>query len=235
MFKNHVLKAVTLGSIITSLFLTSCNRKNDHHSLCHAPLDLTAHTTITNAERPRDYLSTTYANLLIEIDYDSEQPPDGNVLLTYKQKLLERIQQKNISFTLNKIPRINCNNSLTIDTLVTAETVYRDQKTGAGTLTLYVLWLEETFNNYAGINYSPSSIALLDIRHDNSQQLSILMHETGHILGLVGFRTPVTSQHQTTDKLHCSTKGCVMEPIINKNNVSYCTPCINDLQAADGR
>ncbi|MBI4141563.1 hypothetical protein HY484_01405 [Candidatus Woesearchaeota archaeon] len=230
----RLTQRITTLILGTALTLIGC--KDSRHK--QPPPDCI--TTYSQSIRPyrsnensQEYLGQTYANLLIEIDYDTLTAPEQTLLDKYRQKISERIQQKNISFRIDKINPFGCN-TITIDDLAFAENITRDENTGAGTITIHVYWLTEKIgDNIVGVQYGPSSIALLRMPRNNTETLTALLHETGHVLGLVNKGIPALTNH-TTDKFHCSTLNCIMEPKINYSD-NYCQPCIDDIIAAGGR
>jgi hypothetical protein len=70
---------------------------------------------------------------------------------------------------------------------------------------------------------------------------AVLVHEAGHLCGLVGLGAPLTSVHQDPySSGHCLTPGCLMQSTsgwwtIANGTADYCSACVADLQALGGR
>ena len=217
------ITALILG---TTLFISNCK---DTYSPQNNKIWLQKQTT----ETPQDYLKPSYANLLVEIDYDTTTPPDTETLNAYKEEILKRIQPKNITFRTDKIMPFGPE-TLTVNDLEQQEKITRDEYTGAGTITLHVYWLTKNIGTtYAGFQYTPSSIALFNMPQENDYTLSILLHETGHIMGLVNKGTQQQTEH-SADMIHCATPNCVMEKVVNRGK-TYCQNCIDDIIAEGGK
>ena len=200
-------------------------------------LDLAAVKAPAYAETPFDYLGAKYARLVVEVSYDTAEPPAASILAAIREKIAPRMQAKDVAFKVAPMLHLTADGTApTRAQLDAAEVATRSELTGAGTITLHILWLDEPMLNYAGLEIGPSSFAVLAApSFDAAQQRDILVHETGHILGLVSNGIPVQDKHHVAaDQAHCNTAGCVMSPVLGQGH-EFCAACIEDLTACGGR
>lgn len=63
-----------------------------------------------------------------------------------------------------------------------------------------------------------------------------LVHEAGHVLGLVGLGAPQVVVHEASHHAgHCATPGCVMGWSADERATDFCERCKDDLRAIGGR
>jgi hypothetical protein len=75
---------------------------------------------------------------------------------------------------------------------------------------------------------------------------AVLLHESGHLLGLVGHGTPALTRHEDPSwPAHCTNEGCLMaaqssswglvSTSLDLGRVGFCEACLADLRANGGR
>lgn len=201
-----------------------------------------------------------YSQLQVEIDYMAGYEPTQEALSSLETFLTERLNKDNITINTNEIPARG-DGPYSTDMITTIEEEERDNYTEAGSSTLhaYILIVDGEFtdnSNVLGIAYWNTSMALFGEAIDNisgsgptspSQEQvesTVLRHEVGHNMGLVGNGTPTQSDHKTDGSAHCTTDECLMAPSVRTGdifqNLSGEVPkldqyCLEDLQANGGK
>ena len=208
--------------------------------------------------------SDQYTTLQIEIDYMQGYEPTQDALNSLETFLQNRLNKSSITFNLSEIPARNEGPYSTND-VAEIEDQERDNYTEAGSSTLhaYFLILDGDFDdaqqgqsNVLGIAYFNTSMALFGSRIDDisggatqpSQtqvQATVLRHEIGHNLGLVGIGSPHPSGQQAHQEgSHCTVDECLMKASVQTGdifqNIGGEVPdldplCIEDLQANGGK
>ncbi len=208
--------------------------------------------------------SDTYSNLEIELDYMEGYAPKQESIKSLQTFLEERLNKSNISINTSEIPA-RSDGPYTTDMITTIEEEERDNYTEAGNSTLhaYIVIVDGRFNdgedsesNVLGIAYWNTSMALFGETIANisgsgfgspSQkqvESTVLRHEVGHNMGLVGNGTPTQTDHKTDDSAHCTSEECLMAPSVRTGDIfqnlsgevpSLDDACIQDLQANGGK
>ena len=78
-------------------------------------------------------------------------------------------------------------------------------------------------------------------------EAAVILHEVGHLMGVVGMGAPITALHQDGFAFgHCRNRGCIMGALHDgwirvewfggtSDEPDFCTDCAADLRAAGGR
>jgi hypothetical protein len=204
-----------------------------------------------------------YASLQIEIDYMEGYEPTEQGLNSLTAFLESRLNKDNISYTTTQIAARG-EAPYTSENIVAIEEEERDNYTegGSNTLHVYFLILDGEFeqSNVLGVAYYNTSMALFgqtieeisgSLTGPSRAQIegTVLRHEMGHNMGLVGNGSPHPegqTSHQTdaSQGAHCTTDGCLMIPAVRTGDIfqnfsgevpDLGTLCIEDLQANGGR
>jgi len=204
--------------------------------------------------------SNSYSHLEIELDYMEGYEPTEQAISSLESFLSNRLNKNSITINTNRIPARG-DGPYSTDMITTIEDEERDNYTEANSNTLhaYIVVVDGKFakqDNVLGIAYWNTSMALFGETIDNisssdptspsEQQVenTVLRHEVGHNMGLVGNGTPTQSDHKTESSAHCTNDECLMAPSVRTGdifqNISGDVPsldeaCIQDLQANGGK
>jgi hypothetical protein len=192
-------------------------------------------------ERARDYLrAQPYTSVLVELDYvDGSAPEDRAVSLL--QSRLNQATGKAIEVVkTGGVAGMGAGHRYTLGEVVDLEGKFRGQSTGGTQAVLYVLYVDGGFERDTNeaktlaAAYRGSSVVLfkgsireasctsncLNLPVGNTKppiaevEESVVVHEAGHILGLVNNGIPMQSPHEDTDpdhgRHHSSDQGSVM-------------------------
>lgn len=146
----------------------------------------------------KDYLSDEqYSEMRVEIDYVRNYDPHPWSLNAFESKINKYVRKNTID--------IDPDNNFTLQGSVTPQSLeseYRDYYTDGNTAVLYILYVSGEYQgeeNVAGVTYSCSSIVIFKekirdniplqdpdyVEHRRIAEANILLHEFGHIVGLV--------------------------------------------------
>jgi len=218
-----------------------------------------SHTSFPGASAEAFLIDSRFTDLQVEIDYMSDFEPTGEAINGLQTFLEQRLNKSNIAINLTEIPS-GGGGTYTLDQIQDLEEDHRDNYTesSGSTLHVYVIIVDGKYfrENTLGIAYYNTSAALFG---DTIESISrtppllpgrvqvestVLNHEFGHLVGLVGSGSPTQSDHKTAGSSHCTTESCLMEPAIETTNFfenfSGEVPvldelCIQDLQANGGK
>lgn len=201
-----------------------------------------------------------YSNLQVEIDYMEGYAPTQEALNSLDSFLSERLNKSNITINTSEITARG-DGPYSTDIITSIEEEERDNFTESdgNTLHAYIVIVDGEFSdnsNVLGIAYWNTSMALFGESIDNisgsgptspSQEQvesTVLRHEVGHNMGLVGNGTPTQSDHKTDGSAHCTTDECLMAPSVRTGDIfqnlsgevpSLDNACLEDLQANRGK
>lgn len=172
-----------------------------------------------------------YTKLFVEIDYQGDNRPRDEAVELLKTRISERCHKPGgVQVELRSFdsPRT----SWTSGDLRSTENELREHHASGDTAVLYVLYLAGHFSpapsegRVLGVAYGSTSFAIFqDTVEDASRQAglvplpfqasdlerSVLVHEFGHILGLVNVGTPMVRPHEDPEKPgHSNNKDSVM-------------------------
>jgi hypothetical protein len=236
-------RILRLFIVITSLFiLPNCASDAD---------DIRRHATLSiifPSTPQRDLLTDTkYSNLLIEITYVSSWTASPNLedLAYLRTKLLNYCHKDNISIVVNtpidvtRVPTLMWNDG----TLAIFETQHAMYASVGDTLVVRILYLPGFYAPdmvVRGLAYGERSFVIFTNQCGSKHERAVLLHEFGHLLGLVGCGTRCQSEHEEKDPKHtphCKNEGkCVMywcSPEVQ--DPDFDEPCKEDLKANGGK
>jgi len=200
-----------------------------------------------------------YKSLVVEIQYVAGfKPQQGTV--DYLKNFLETYLRKprGINILLKEIPSIE-QNALNKDHVLTIENVYRTRYIQHDQISMYILFTDgvHSGNKILGMAYGNTSAVVYGeaIRKYSNKggrlthqvlETAVLLHEIGHLLGLVNKGTPLRSEHvDFASNDHCSNKSCLMyrsvevkklSSILRQGNMPVLDSlCIEDLIANGGK
>lgn len=208
-----------------------------------------------------DFLSDdNFTSLTIEIDYVEGYQP-SQVAIDNLQAFLEQRVNKpgGISIHIDDAISSPQNNSFTSEEIYALEQQHRDYYSEDNTIAAYFLILDGAYEreNVLGVAYLNTSMALFeDVIRQNTGgfgqpsaatvEASVLMHEFGHILGLVNIGTDAVQAHEDAEnEAHCNVESCLMYWAIQTTDLmgnltggeipDLDAQCIQDLQANGGK
>lgn len=211
-----------------------------------------------------DFLSADrYRNLVVQVTSVDGYQPQQTTLNNLSSFLIQRCNKPNgVSFVQTTIPSPG-QASYTDNQLREVETRYRSQKTSGQTLTAFVYFADGGYagdtddSKTLGVTYGSSSIAIFEktVRDysgdllqptEATMETAILLHEFGHVLGLVNYGSPAQVAHEDgAHPNHCNNEDCLMYWLVEQSAISsellgtgvpqLDANCINDLRANGGK
>ncbi|HEV8361287.1 MAG TPA: hypothetical protein VGR28_12615 [Candidatus Thermoplasmatota archaeon] len=217
---RRVLLAVALG---LSLVASGCTN----------PLAPPGDGTTPGA-RAGDYLrATPYTSILVELDLVTGAEPEGSALSLFQQRLQTETGKSVEIVRTPGLPGQGSGHRYTASELQQLETSHRAQFSQGNRAVIYIMYLDGGFERdtddqkVLGAAYRGSALAMfkgnmrayskqsaLDLQKPDIAQLeqSVLVHELGHLLGLVNIGAPMQTNHEDPEHPGHST---------NRNSVMY--------------
>lgn len=204
-----------------------------------------------------DFLrADSFTSLVIEIDHADGAAPDGSATSLLKQRAEERLRKPD-GITLQTAKIDSSKDRWSLSDIRAAEDQHRDTRPAAGRMSLYVIYLDGEFaedGNVLGVHYGPTSVALFKDRIQSGSlaglssrdaERSVLIHEFGHVIGLVDNGIPMVKDHEDNEHpKHSSNSNSVMYHAVETSEISLLTGTpptnfdsddIADIRAAGGK
>ena len=204
-----------------------------------------------------------YKSLVIEVNYVQNFAPNAQTLVNVKNFLQQRLNKSNgITVISSQIPT-QTGSPFSIQQVSDIENTYRKEYNNGDILKLHLLFLNGNSNEdngsskILGVAYRNTSCVLFEntiqsfsdqITEPNRIDLetTVILHEIGHILGLVNIGTTMQNNHlDTAHDKHCNNTNClmywqiensgVMQMMSNGNVPSLDANCILDLKGNGGK
>ncbi|MGM0404809.1 MAG: hypothetical protein ACQEQM_01540 [Thermoplasmatota archaeon] len=197
--------------------------------------------------------SDDYDELLIEYDYIQNFAPNYTAINTFDSVLREYTDKEEITHKMGDVISYQDTKPVyTEQDLVYLEERYRREETKDNTLVIYVLYLNGEWEKEGvlGLSYRGSNIVIFKemimssaAKSTNleygSIEASVLVHEWGHLIGLVG--RGYDSEHEDHEyPHHCSEEAgrCVMDSSVEirvngrteEPPTSFCELCQGDIE-----
>ena len=161
----------------------------------------------------KDYLGEDYSKIMVEFDFIEGYMPDAEALKHFKN-VLERECRKEIFLEVDDaIPKKK--EKYSIEDINDLEVKYRDLYRGGDQAVMYFLYLNGEFSDggeeVAGFAYHGSSVVIFAEKIENASGLriskteverAVLVHEAGHLLGLVEINYKSDYEHQDKEHEH---------------------------------
>ncbi len=171
---------------------------------------------------PHDYLvDKDYDRWVIEVDYVDGHAPSQSALDLLKQRLTPLVHKDSITITTNG--GVAGRTTWTDESIRAASAKHQDQNTGGKTIVTHVLYLDGSYSkgSVLGVTYGNKElVAMFDATIDRSANLffsattierAVLVHEFGHVLGLVNTGTPMATNHEDSEHSgHSNNRDSVM-------------------------
>jgi predicted Zn-dependent protease len=222
-------------------------------------------TTPNDQVTTNDFLaSSKYDKLVIEIQYVAGFAPTAAAIANLKSFLEQRLN-KPAGITIVQTEIASPGNTLYSATDIrNIEKANRTQNTADKTLTAYLLFVDADYSGNSGdskvlgIAYDNTSMAIFEetvkefsggISEPSAATLesTVMLHEFGHILGLVNNGSTLQTAHQDTPHgKHCNNENCLMYYTAETSDIvanlftggtipELDIACIADLQANGGK
>jgi hypothetical protein len=194
----------------------------------------------------------TYTILNIDIQYaPGMRPLDQSVtnLVNFLSTYLNKPGGVNV--TLTPVSTVGAA-TVTLDEIVTFENKNRTIYTVGNSIAIWILFADADYSvkDVGGVSFWNTSMVIFEKTIQaktggigQASQVKVesgtLMHEMGHLLGLVNLGTPMVKAHEDASHMsHCSNTGCLMyyatqtSGLMNSNSLpSLDADCVNDLRA----
>jgi len=211
-----------------------------------------------------DYLrSTHFTSLVVEIDYPAGKAPSAAAVALLQERLSERCDKPDgISIIVDDaIPASEFPAVISVSDLAAIEQAHRDRFSDAASKTavFYVLYVSghsdaDSQDGFVlGLAYAGSSIGFFIDQADPGPFPVVtkeeiegagVVHESGHLLGLVHGGIPMVVPHEDTQHpAHCNLSTCIMfwtitiDPLANITDASFAefdAHCSADMAAFGG-
>jgi hypothetical protein len=202
-------------------------------------------SNVDHITRPGDHAksylqNTTYSDLFIEVDYIGGFEPSDSTIEAMIDMLEEYTDKETIEYELSdKIEESDVMAVYNINDVYDLEQKYRDSKIEGDTIFIYILFLNgeyEESGNTLGVSYQGTSFAIFKekvdsvniplgvsryVKHSDFER-SVVIHETGHLLGLVNINYQSIHDHEDEDSInHCIYEDCVMYHALEHSRQSF--------------
>ena len=153
---------------------------------------------------------TNYSKLHIEINYVTDNSPDTDAVDILKQRIKE-VSDKTV-ITVSQSAFGSTDNSYSLEEIVNIEKTQRERFKSGDTFVIHILYLNGEYQDNdktLGLAYTGSSFVLFKEKIEDASFLlisstdiekSVIVHEFGHLLGLInnGYQSP----HDHEDSQH---------------------------------
>ena len=220
--------------------------------------------SLPNNILPNDFLSDkNYNKLIVEIQYVSGNAPAAATLDNLQAFLQQRLNKSTgITIAQNSITSPG-KSVYSVDDIENIEKANRSQTTSSKTLTAYFFFADGDYasnsgnSKVLGFAYGSSSMVIFEKTIKGlsggvgqptvtALETTVVLHEFGHILGLVNNGTPMQAAHQDVPNgKHCDDQNCLMYYTVETSDIvsniiggsipALNTSCINDLKANGGK
>ena len=194
--------------------------------------DISSCENITGACRYEILQASKYSRLHIEINYVTGNAPDSDAINLLKTRIEEVTDKSSISVSQNSFG--STDESYTLEEILDIEKAQRQRYKSGNTFIIHILYLNGEYqdNDQAlGLAYKGSSFVLFKEKIDDASFLlisdediekSVIVHEFGHLLGLVnnGYQCDHPDHEDPDHPNHSSNEESVMYWAIESQEIS---------------
>lgn len=256
--KHTRLLKLLLTIPLIMVILLSCS--DDNSSDMTGNSDSFSHTQGVGDSAGDLLAGDSYTELTIEIDYVDGYQPSQTAIDNLRSFLENRLNKPGgVSIILDDEIDSPGIDSVTVNDAYDLEKEHRDIFTSGNTLAAYFLYMDGSYEsgNVLGAAYFNTSMVILKETIDSNTggfgqpatstvESSVLMHEFGHIMGLVDNGTPAVQDHVDEENgPHCTDDTCLMYWAIETTDLmgnltggsipELDAQCLQDLQANGGK
>ncbi len=213
------------------------------------------------------YLRDRYPDMVVEIDHVSGFAPSSDAKNTLETRIKNYCDKDSVSYKVSSFQ--SDDESYTLKEIKELAKEHRtEDRRGGDKVSMHVLYLNGEYaenSNTLGLAYEATSIAIFKEKIDDAAEnnliiqlpflvnaedieKAVLVHEWGHLLGLVNIGyTSERDHHDTNHRHHCKHDDCVMywqiesSSIVNYMNSGQTKPptdfdpdCVADLEMLKG-
>lgn len=237
MFILIAMKKIALYTLFGLGLLMGCSKDSTPTST-DSNANLRAGNLLATGASARDLLSNdVYDKLLIEIDYVTGFAPTAEAIANFEEFLRHHSFKEDIEFIYTALSSPN-EQSLNLDEVVELERENRDEYNSGSTITVHIYFADapaetdDEENNLVtlGAVYRNTSMVIYEstiqeIANSSTAvstedvETATLIHEFGHLFGLVNLSTQSVNDHEETTinddgveegNNHCNVDGCLM-------------------------
>ena len=244
--------------LISSLLFVQCKKSIESNK--EYPQTPNYHTHYSPGSSAKDFLrSNDFHSLRIEIQYMPGLRPQQNTIDIFIEMLRERLNKPSGIFIEFKEIDPTLQTMFSVDDISDIESLNRTVYTGGDQLGAYVILVDGSSydGNALALAYHNTSICIFGdplqyfsggFTEDAKAKIMavLLMHEFGHLLGLVDMGSNMVAYHADhTNANHCSNSNCLMHHTYTTNTryavselsdvPTFDNNCINDLKANGGK
>lgn len=193
-----------------------------------------------------------HGTLRVEIDHVQGRRPSDAALALLRQRLEERTDHPGgVEVVVDDVLAPTERAEHTLEHVRALSAVHRDGWPTDEVGVIHVLYLDGAAasslgDHLLGAAFGPASVVLFPDaiaasvggagRRAVDVEVWTLVHEAGHVLGLVGLGAPQVVAHAEAYRPgHCNQPGCVMGWSADERATDFCPRCRDDLRAMGGR
>lgn len=188
-----------------------------------------------------------YTTWIIEIDHVSGMAPSQSALDLLEERMEGLVRKDEISVIVNEND-LSGRDTWTRGQVSSLSSDRQDRSTGGSTVVTHVLYLDGEYeeSNALGVAFGDhETVAIFKERIRGAANLvfpatqierAVLVHEFGHVLGLVDFGTPMVNDHEGQPN-HSDNRDSVMYHAVETTNIvnAFQGGIPNDFDAEDRR
>ncbi len=245
-----------------TLLVANLNCSNDDKASDENGINTSGNKKNTGSSAHGFLASDNYQSLVIEISYVEGFRPNTQTLINLKQFLENLLNKPNgISILEKQIP-FPSKTVFSLEEIAEIEDANRTKYNDSGILAVHLLYINGNFEsdtsssktlgtayfNTSAVIYEQNIQELSDAINEPNRvdlETTVLLHEFGHLLGLVDLGSPMQNNHlDTAHDKHCDNESCLMFWKVENNGVLQMMTsgipqldanCLLDLKANGGK